>query len=330
MADIIKQIWRRAAKQQKRIVFPEGEEARIVAAAKIIAAKRLAVPVLLGRAAALKRLAAKHKLPKQVELVDVADKKRQEAYAKKLYQLRQAKGLDLATAKKLVAQPMYFGTMMLKLGEVDGLVAGATQPTRDTLLPAFQIIKTRPGVKKVSGANILVLGQGTAQQRVLVFADCAVNPLPNAPELAEIALLTAATAQQFGLKPRVAMLSFSTAGSAKHPEVTLVQQAVKIVQRKQPRLKLAGEMQVDAALVPEVCQQKFPRSKVCGDANVLIFPDLNAGNIGYKLVERLAGGQNIGPILQGLKQPVNDLSRGCSVADIVNLAAITSIQAQAQ
>ncbi len=222
-----------------------------------------------------------------------------------------------------------FGAMMVDSGLVDGMISGATCSTSDTIRPAIHIIGTKEKFHKVSGFFFMVMESGESE-RVLLFADCAVIPEPNSHELADIALDTAETAKRFGLEPRVAMLSFSTNGSAKHPLADKMREATKMVRNRNPELVVEGEMQVDAALVPEICRRKFPTAKVCEGFNVLIFPSLEAGNIAYKLVERLGGAHAIGPIYQGLRKPVNDLSRGCSVQDIIDLAAFTTVEAQGE
>lgn len=285
-----------------RIVFPETFDERVKQAVKKISKEKTAIPVLID----MKR-----------------EKYRRKKYAKKLFELRKDKGLTPKEAQKLMSDYNYFGVMMVKMGEADGMISGACSSTADTLRPALQIIKTKERFHKVSGFFFMVL-----EKRLLLFADCAVNIEPDAHGLADIAIDTAETAKRFGIEPKIALLSFSTNGSTKHPSVDRVREAVKIVNYRRPDLVCEGEMQVDAAINPEVCARKFPLSRVPGNANVLIFPDLDSANISYKLVQRLAGAQAIGPIIQGLQKPINDLSRGCSVDDIVNLAAITSVEAQ--
>lgn len=293
---------RQARKSPARIVFPETFDERVKQAVKKILKEKTAIPVLID----MKR-----------------EKYRRKKYAEELFQLRKDKGLTLKEAQKLMSDYNYFGVMMVKMDEADGMISGAHSSTADTLRPALQIIKTKEQFHKVSGFFFMVL-----EKRLMLFADCAVNIEPDAHGLADIAIDTAETAKKFGITPRIAMLSFSTNGSIKHPSVDRVKEAVKIINYRKPDLICEGEMQVDAAINPEVCARKFPRSRVPGNANVLIFPDLDSANISYKLVQRLAGAQAIGPIIQGLQKPINDLSRGCSVDDIVNLAAITSVEAQ--
>ena len=293
----------------RKIVLPEGDEKRTVAAAAIVKAEGIAEPILLTP--------------------DLMKAKAAE-YAAALYELRKAKGLTPEGAAKLAADPMYYGMMMVKMGDADGLVSGAVHSTGDMLRPALQIIKTKPGVKLVSSSFLMECpNKALGENGLLVYADCVVNPCPNAEEVAHIAVSAAETAKVLcGIaEPRVAMLSFSTKGSASHELVTKMQEATKIAHSLAPDLLLDGEMQYDAALVPEVGAMKAPGSPVAGRANVLIFPDLQAGNIGYKITQRV-GGANCFAVLQGLAKPCNDLSRGCSVDDIVNTIAMTAVQVQ--
>ncbi|MBR9676496.1 phosphate acetyltransferase [Candidatus Woesearchaeota archaeon] len=315
---------KKAQKDKKRIVFPEGEEERILKACEVIVKEEIATPYLIGDAAKIHEKASKLGVSLDgVEIRDPFHDHSFEAYVKKFFEMRKHKGIDLEKAKEIVRSPIYFGTMMVHLGDADGLIAGSTTSTADTLRPALQIIKTHEKFHKVSSVFLMILGD-----RILIFADSAVMIEPDAKDLAAIAIDTSVTAKKFGIEPRIAMLSFSTNSSAKHPLVDKVKEATAIVKDKAPDLVVEGEMQVDAAIVPVVCEKKFPDSKLKGDANVLIFPDLNSGNIAYKLVERLAKAQAVGPILQGLKKPVNDLSRGCSVDDIIDVCAITVVEAQ--
>ena len=265
----------------------------------------------------------------RVTIVDPASDNLDE-YADLLYELRKAKGMEKEQAAQLVKNPLYLGVMLVKTGKADGMVAGSVNSTGDTLRPALQIIKTAPGIKTVSSCFIMALPEGSkyGENGVMVFADCAVNIEPDAEQLASIAIASADTAKKIaGIDPKIAMLSFSTKGSAKHANVDKVVEATKIVNTVAPELQCDGELQLDAAIVESVAQLKAPGSKIAGHANVLIFPDLQSGNIGYKLVQRLAGAQAVGPICQGFNKPVNDLSRGCSSEDIVNVVAMTVLQA---
>ena len=251
-------------------------------------------------------------------------------FAKEFYELRKNKGMTMEKAEKIVRDPLYYGTMMVKLGYVDGMVSGAVHTTGDLLRPGLQIVKTAPGVSVVSSFFIMMVPDCKfGEEGMLVFSDCAVNPNPNADQLASIAIATAETAKKLcGLEPKVAMLSFSTMGSADHELVEKVRKATEIAKQKRPDLLIDGELQLDAAIVQKVADQKASGSKVAGKANVLVFPDLQAGNIGYKLVQRFAKAEAIGPICQGFAKPINDLSRGCNSDDIVNVVAVTAVQAQ--
>lgn len=321
---LLNRLEKRAKKNPKKIVFPEALDERVLRAAELISKKGIAKPVLLGSVKTiLDKTKALNIRLKAVEIIDHQKSPRKNYYAKKLYEIRRKKGVSLVQAKALLRQEIYFGTMMVYCGDADGLISGAVHPTAHTLRPAFQIIKTKEHFHKVSGAFLMVKGKD-----IYLFADAAVNVDPTAEELAEIAIDTSETAKAFGLKPRIAMLSFSTKGSADHPLVDKVRKATALARKKKPRLIIDGEMQVDAALVPSVCRIKCPGCRLCGNANVLIFPDLQSANISYKLVERIGHTKAIGPLLQGLTKPINDLSRGCDVEDILNLTIITVIQAQ--
>ena len=328
MVDDIK---KKAQSKLMTIVLPEGDEPRTVQAAKIIKDEGLAKPVLVGKKDAVESTAKETNTDiTGIEIIDPENSPKSAEYAKELFELRKAKGVTEEDAAKLVKDVMYYGIMMVKTGDADGLVSGAVHTTGDMLRPALQIIKTKPGIKVVSSSFLMDCpNKSLGHNGLLVYADCVVMPNPTADELAEIGISAADTAKRLcGIdEPKVAFLSFSTKGSAKHELVTKVQQAVAKAHELAPDLCLDGEMQFDAALVPEIGASKAPGSPVAGHANVLIFPDLQAGNIGYKITQRI-GGAECFAVLQGLAKPCNDLSRGCSVEDIVNTVAFTAVQAQ--
>ncbi len=329
--DFIKTIREKAKSAAKTIALPEGEEERTLRAADIILAEHIANVVLYGNPEKIMSLASAYGLKhiNNARIIDPLTYERREEIAELMAELRKHKGMTKEKALEQLKSPYYLSTLMIKIGEVDGMVGGAIAPTAETIRPAFQYIKTLPGISIVSGAFFMLLPDTNfGEDGIMVFADCAVHPDPTAQELAEIAVITAKTAKSIaGFEPRIAMLSFSTKGSASHPMVEKVQQATELAKKMAPSLVIDGEMQADAAIIPAIGNRKAPGSNVAGRANVLIFPDLNSGNIAYKLVQRMAKAEAIGPVLQGLAAPINDLSRGCSVDDIVNLVAITANQA---
>ena len=321
---------KRAAAQKKRIVLCEGEDARAVKAASMATKEGIAKIVLLGDEEQIKKDNPGVDLT-GVEIVSPAKSEKRAEYAALLYALRKAKGMTEEEADKLSYDNTYFGVLMLKAGDVDGLVSGACHSTANTLRPGLQIVKAAPGVPLVSSCFLMIApkdGNKFCKDGVFVYADCGLNENPNSEQLAEIAIMSAKTAKDIAeIEPRVAMLSFSTKGSAKHDDVSKVQAAVALAKEKAPDLALDGELQLDAAIVPSVAKSKAPGSAVAGKANVLVFPDLDAGNIGYKMTERLGGFQAVGPLCQGFAKPINDLSRGCKAEDIVAVIAITALQA---
>jgi phosphate acetyltransferase len=314
----------------RTIVLPEGEAERTLKAADQIVEEGLAKLILVGNENTIHFNAQQWGLKNisNVEIYNPSTDPRREEMIQLLLEIRKGKGLARAEAEELCNQPLYLGPLLIKAGYADGEVSGAEHATGDVLRPAFQIVKTAPNSSVVSGAFIMILKDNTfGEDGVMVFADCAVNPNPNAKQLAEIAVASAATAKSIAkINPKVAMLSFSTKGSGAHEDVDKVVEATRLAREMAPDLLIDGEFQADAAIIEAIGSKKAPGSPIAGKANVLVFPTLDAGNIAYKLVQRLAGAEAVGPVLQGMAAPINDLSRGCSVDDIVNLVAITSNQ----
>ena len=330
---LVDQIKEKAKKSLQTVVLPESYDERMLDAAEKIVEQGLAKVIILGNPADVSAVAASRGVSLSgVEIIEPAASPRLESYIDALVELRKSKGLtrDEAAALLTAKDNLYFAGMMVRLGDAGGEVAGATGTTGNVLKAAFQTVGTAPGIKTVSSFFLMVTKTPSfGENGIVLFADCAVNPNPDSQALAEIAVATARNCTSFlDVPARVAMLSFSTKGSASHADVDKVLKAIEIAKRIDPTLQIDGELQADAALLPKVGEKKAPGSPVAGKANVLIFPDLDAGNIAYKLVERVAGAEAVGPIIQGLAKPVNDLSRGCSVDDIVNVVAITAVQAQ--
>lgn len=330
--ELIKKIIERAKSNKQRIVLPEAEEERTLIAADRVLADGIADIILIGNPQKVNALAEEKGLTNigKATLIDPEHCDKSEEYAQLLAELRKKKGMTIEEARRLVRNPLYLGCMIIKTGDADGQISGALSTTSDTLRPALQIIKTAPGITCVSGAMLLITDKPEfGENGILVVGDVAVTPVPDANQLAQIAVCTAHTARAVAgfNDPRVAMLSFSTKGSAKHEVVDKVVEATQLAKQMEPTLKIDGELQADAALVPSVGAKKAPGSDIAGNANVLVYPNLEVGNISYKLVERLGGAVAIGPILQGIARPVNDLSRGCSIDDIYYLVAITACQA---
>ena len=322
----------RARKEMKTIVLPEASDLRVVTAADTVLKEAYANVVLVGNEENIKKMAEENGLDiSKATIVNPLNAENSKVYAENLYELRKAKGMTLEQAEELIKDEVYYGMMMVKMNDADGLVSGAIHSTSDTLRPALQILKTAPGTKLVSAFFLMVVPDCEyGENGVFVFGDCGLNENPTAEQLAEIAHSSSESFTQLvGKESKVAMLSYSTMGSAKSELTQKVIDATRIVKENYPEIKVDGEMQLDAAIVPSVGKSKAPNSEIAGSANTLIFPDLNAGNIGYKLTQRLAKAEAYGPLCQGIARPVNDLSRGCSAEDIAGVVAITAVQAQA-
>ena len=326
--DIFKyEILERARSKKKCIVLPEGEDERTLKAAEWVRERGIADLILLGDKNLITKKAATSglKLDSGIDIINPTESQKFEDYVNTYYELRKHKHYTMDIAQDRMQDTIYYGTMMIYKGDADGLVSGAVHTTQQTIRPAFEIVKTKPGITNASSIFLMCL-----KDRVLVYGDCAIIPIPTAEQLSDIAIASADTAKDFGIDPYVAMLSYSTGKSGKGPEVEKVREATEIAKSKRPDLLIEGPIQYDAAVDPDVARIKLPDSKVAGRATVFIFPDLNTGNNTYKAVQRSSGAIAIGPVLQGLKKPVNDLSRGCTVEDIVYTIAITAIQAQAE
>ncbi|AIF44708.1 phosphate acetyltransferase [Virgibacillus sp. SK37] len=323
MSQLFDQLEEKVTGQNKSIVFPEGQDERILKAASQLGAAGILAPILIGKKADIRHKAEEYGVNvSSCKIMDPAEFAEMDVMVETFVERRKGK-VTKEEAQTILQDENYFGTMLVYMNQADGLVSGATHSTADTVRPALQIIKTKEGIKKTSGVFIMVRGD-----EKYVFADCAINISPDSQDLAEIAVESAVTGKLFDVDPRVAMLSFSTKGSAKSPETEKVEEALKIAKEKNPDLIIDGEFQFDAAFVPSVAEKKAPDSVLQGDANVFIFPSLEAGNIGYKIAQRLGEFEAVGPILQGLNKPVNDLSRGCSADDVYKLALITAAQAE--
>ena len=327
----IENIKQRAKQDIKTIILPEAEDKRVLEAASKVIKEGFAKVILIGDKEQVENDIKENNIDLTgVEIIDIKTSTKKQEYAQKLFELRQAKGMTEEEASKLIEEPIYYGMMMLKLGEADGLVSGAAHSTSNTLRPALQILKTAPNTKLVSAFFVMCVPNCEyGEHGTFVYGDSGLVENPNSDELSEIAISSAKSFKNLvGAEPKVAMLSYSTYGSAKSELTEKVIEATKLVKEKKPDLIVDGELQVDAAIIPEVSKSKAPGSIVEGNANVLIFPDLNAGNIGYKLTQRLAKAEAYGPLCQGIAKPVNDLSRGCSADDIAGVVAITAVQAQ--
>lgn len=327
----IGQIKQRAKQEIKTIVLPEATDVRILEAAEMIKNEGYAKVILIGNEEEVRKLAKERNIDiGETKIIDPAVSIETARYSKELYELRKSKGMTEEQAEKLVLEPVYFGMMMVKLNEADGLVSGAAHSTSDTLRPALQILKTAPGTKLVSAFFVMVVPNCKyGENGTFIFADSGLNEEPDSEKLSEIAISSSKSFEQLvGTQPKVAMLSYSTYGSAHSASTEKVIEATKLVKEKEPNLLVDGELQLDAAIIPEVAEFKAKGSPLKGQSNVLVFPDLGAGNIGYKLVQRLAKAEAYGPLCQGIAKPVNDLSRGCSSEDVAGVVAITAVQAQ--
>lgn len=327
----IEEMKKRASTSKKTIALPEATDIRVIEAALTIKKEGFAHVILLGNEEEIERIASKnHYDISNLEIINPLTSPKYEEYVNAFYELRKLKGIDLNKARETLKDSVYFGMMMVKQGDCDGLVSGAIHSTADTLRPALQILKTAPNTKLVSAFFLMVVPNCEyGENGTFVFSDCGLNPNPDAEELSEIAISSAKSFEQLtGKTSRVGMLSFSTYGSAKSESTEKVVEATNLVKQKMPNMLVDGELQLDAAIIPEVAKSKAPGSTVAGSANTLIFPNLDAGNIGYKLTQRLAKAEAYGPLCQGIAKPVNDLSRGCSASDIVGVVAITAVQAQ--
>ncbi|SET75524.1 phosphotransacetylase [Oceanobacillus limi] len=322
MSNLFDELTAKIKGADKTIVFPEGTDERILTAASKLSTEGILKPILIGNKQEMEQTAQQTDVDiSKCDMINPSEYEKMDDMVAAFVERRKGKATE-EDARKILLDENYFGTMLVYMNEADGLVSGAAHSTADTVRPALQIIKTKEGIKKTSGVFIMV-----RDEEKYVFADCAINIAPDSNDLAEIAVGSAETGKLFGVDPRVAMLSFSTKGSAKSEETEKVEQALQIAKEKDPSLVIDGEFQFDAAFVPSVAAKKAPESEIKGDANVFVFPSLEAGNIGYKIAQRLGGFEAVGPILQGLNKPVNDLSRGCSAEDVYNLALITAAQA---